>query len=167
MSANDPILPLSYYQSWLQLGWRKKSYHRHVSQHRNRSAGQSFSNICSSKSPLRTAACALPPSAIGAALRLRVYRRPSIRVPTRNGRETSTAAKPRHQTDISQEEAHLNDGVPCMHCHSLQVTSSSTDPCDKCRYLWDEVRAPTEERDAEFIQAAKTARESTEGSSAG
>ena len=49
----------------------------------------------------------------------------------------------------------------------LEVTCSSTDPCDKHRGLWEEVRAPTEERDAEFMQAAKTARESTEGSGAG
>ena len=55
--------------------------------------------------------------------------------------------------------------VTCL--SPLEVTYSSTDPCDKARALWDEVRAPTEERDAEFIQAAKTARESTEGSSAG
>ena len=55
--------------------------------------------------------------------------------------------------------------VTCL--SPLEVTYSSTDPCDKARALWDEVRAPTEERDAEFIQAAKTARESTEGSGAG
>ena len=36
----------------------------------------------------------------------------------------------------------------------LEVTASSTDPCGKARALWDEVRAPTEDRDAEFIRVA-------------
>ena len=51
--------------------------------------------------------------------------------------------------------------VTCL--SPLQVTYSPTDPADAAQ-VWDEVRALT---DAEFIQAAKTARESTNGPNTG